>query len=167
MYGLIAELANFGKQMEDAGAGFRGSMTEVGDNLGAVPLIGAGIRAPFSGASDAGRALEAAGASQQDLTYQLALVVGLGVALLPIFMILAVWLVTRGRFIRKAGRAKALVRAGVGIDLLALRALSNQMVSAIAKVDPDAVGAWRRGDEVVMRRLAELELESSGVRFRA
>jgi hypothetical protein len=27
------------------------------------------------------------------------------------------------------------------------------------------MGAWRRGDEIVMRRLADLELESSGIRL--
>ena len=90
---------------------------------------------------------------------------GVGVALLPILMIVAVWLLTRGRFIRRAGRAKAIVRAGIGIDLPALRALANQKFATIAKVDVDAMGAWRRGDETVMRRLAGLELESSGIRL--
>lgn len=165
IYALIADLSEFGKDMEDAGAGFRESMTEVGVNLGGVPLIGSGIRVPFDGASDAGGALEAAGQSQQELVHQLALTIGLGIAVLPILMIVFAWLLTRGRFVRRAGRAKAIVRAGVGIDLLALRALTTQRISAIAKVDVDPVGAWRRGDETVMRRLADLELESSGIRL--
>src|SRR5690349_1535982 len=46
---LISELAAFGEQMEEAGAGFRQTMTDVGGTLGDVPLIGAGIRAPFDG----------------------------------------------------------------------------------------------------------------------
>ncbi|SDG95676.1 hypothetical protein SAMN04489810_1751 [Microbacterium pygmaeum] len=165
IYALIDDLAQFGAQMEKAGAGFRETMTEVGDNLGGVPLIGSSIRTPFTRASDAGGALETAGASQQELTHQLALTVGIGVALLPILMIAAVWLATRGRFIQRAGRAKAMVRAGVGIDLLALRALSHQKIGTIAKIDPDAAGAWRRGDEAVVRRLARLELEAAGIRL--
>ena len=32
-------------------------------------------------------------------------------------------------------------------------------------VDQDALGAWRRGDEQVVRALAELELKSAGVRL--
>ena len=167
IYGLITELAEFGKDMENAGAGFRKTMTEVGENLGGVPLIGPGIRIPFDGASDAGGALETAGQNQQELVHQLALTLGLGVAVLPVLMILFLWLLTRGRFVRRAGRAKALVREGVGIDLLALRALTNQKITTIAKVDVDAMGAWRRGDETVMRRLAGLEMESSGIRLRA
>ncbi|HWI32252.1 MAG TPA: hypothetical protein VNT50_12250 [Microbacterium sp.] len=95
----------------------------------------------------------------------LALTLGPGVAVLPILMILFLWLLTRGRFVRRAGRAKALVSAGVGIDLLALRALTNQGIATIAKVDADAMGAWRRGDEIVMRRLAGLDLESAGIRL--
>lgn len=165
IYSLVKELETFGMQMEEAGSGFRQTMTDVGESLGNVPLIGEGIRIPFDGASGAGGSLEQAGQSQQELVQQLALTLGLGVALLPILMILAVWLLTRGRFIRRAGRAKALVRAGAGIDLLALRALANQKIATISSVDVNAMAAWRRGDEAVMRKLAALELESSGIRL--
>ncbi len=167
IYGLITELSTFGRQMEDAGAGFRETMTEVGDTLGGIPLIGSGIRMPFSAASDAGGALADAGQSQQELVQQLALTLGIGVAVLPILMILVLWLVPRIRFARRAGRAKDMVRAGVGVDLLALRALANQKLTTIAEIDVDAMGAWRRGDDAVMRRLAALELEASGIRLRA
>jgi hypothetical protein len=166
IYALITELSTFGAQMEDAGAGFRETMTEVGDTLGGIPLIGSGIRMPFTAASDAGSALEDAGQSQQELIQQLALTLGVGVALLPILMILALWLVPRIRFARRAGRAREQLRAGVGLDLLALRALATQKLSTIADVDPDAMGAWRRGDDAVLRRLAALELEASGIRLR-
>ena len=165
IYGLIAELATFGAEMESAGAGFRQTMTEVGDTLSGVPFIGSAIRAPFEGASGAGGALEDAGQAQQELTHQLALTLGLGVAVLPILMILVVWLTPRIRFARRAGGTKALVRAGAGVDLLALRALTSHNITTIAKVDADAMGAWRRGDENVMRKLAALELESSGIRL--
>ena len=166
IYGLLIELSTFGRQMEDAGAGFRETMTDVGDALGGIPLIGSGIRTPFTAASDAGSALEDAGQSQQELIQQLAVTLGIGVALLPILMILVLWLVPRVRFARRAGRAREQVRAGVGLDLLALRALATQKLSTIADVDADAMGAWRRGDEAVLRRLAALELEASGIRLR-
>lgn len=166
VHGLITGLASYGKQIQDAGSGFRDTMTEVGDTLGGIPLIGEGVRAPLDGASDAGGALEQAGRSQQDLVHQLALGLGIGVAVLPILMILVVWLLPRIRFSRRAGHARTLVRAGAGVDLLALRALTNQKIPTLAKIDPDAIGAWRRGDEAVMRRLAALELEASGVRLR-
>ena len=165
VYQLVENLAGFGVQMEEAGAGFRQTMTEVGDNLGSVPVIGDGIRVPFDGASGAGAALEQAGQSQQDAVNQLATGLGIGIAVLPILMILVLWLVPRIRFARTASRARAIITSGAGIDLLALRALATQKISALTAIDDDAMAAWRRGDDDVMKALAQLELKSSGVRF--
>ena len=166
VYTLVENLAAFGEQMEDAGAGFEETMTEVGRTLGGIPLIGGGIRTPFDEASGAGGALEAAGQSQQIAVNQLATGLGIGIAVLPIVTILLLWLVPRVRFARRAGQARAAIKAGAGIDLLALRALATQEISTLAKIDPDAMGAWRRGDDGVMRALAHLELKTSGVRLR-
>jgi hypothetical protein len=165
VYQLVENLAVFGVQMEQAGAGFKETMTEVGDTLGGIPLIGGGIRAPFDGASGAGGALESAGQSQQVAVNQLATGLGIGIAALPIATILVLWLVPRIRFALKSRRAKAMAAAPAGIDLLALRALATQKISALSTVDPDPMAAWRRGDETVMRALAQLELKSSGVRL--
>jgi len=165
VFQLVNALSRFGVQMEEAGSGFQDTMDELGETLGGIPLIGGGIRAPFDGASQAGGALEAAGQSQQETVYQLALGLGIGVAVLPILMILVVWLVPRIRFVRRAGRATAVVAHEAGLDLLALRALATQKLPAITAVSPDALGAWRRGDELVVRQLAELELRDAGVRL--
>lgn len=165
LYSLVMNLSSFGVQMEQAGAGFKETMVDVGENLGGVPLIGEGIRIPFDGASDAGAALEDAGQDQQQAVSQLATVLGIGIAALPILTILLFWLIPRVNFVRKAGNAKAIVASSAGIDLLALRALSSQKLSRLAEIDEDAMAAWRRGDEKVMRELAQLELRSSGVRL--
>lgn len=165
VYSLIGSLAVYGVQMENAGAGFRETMTQVGESLGAVPLIGGGIRVPFDGASQAGGALEAAGQSQQEAINQLATVLGIGIAALPVLMILLLWLLPRLKFVRRARRAQKLVAGGAGIDLLALRALANQDMRTLAAVDADAMAAWRRGDDLVMRKLAALELRESGIRM--
>lgn len=165
IYQLVSNLGAFGVQLEQAGAGFRETMTDVGENLGGVPIIGGGIRVPFDGASGAGAALEQAGVDQQVAVNQLATVFGIGIAALPIAMILLVWLIPRLRFVRRAGNAQAIIASKAGVDLLALRALANQKMGVIAEVDPDAMAAWRRGDEAVMRRLAQLELRSAGVRL--
>jgi hypothetical protein len=166
VFHLIQGLASWGVQMEQAGAGFGDTMTDIGDTLGGIPLIGPGIRLPFDGASDAGAALEAAGQQQQEAVLQLAITLGVGIPLLPILTILALWLLPRILFIRRAGRAKAVVQAEAGMDLLALRALTTQKLAAIVKIDPDALGAWRRGDPETVRQLAQLELKAAGVRLR-
>lgn len=165
VYNLIMGLASFGVQMEDAGSQFRETMTEVSATLGDVPLIGSGIRAPFDGASDAGAALETAGVEQQQLVQSIATWLGIGVAVVPILTILVLWLVPRTRFALKAGATAAQVKAGASLDLLALRALSSQKLSTVLQVDADPLAAWRRGDPAVVRALAQLELEASGVRL--
>jgi hypothetical protein len=165
VHSLVIGLTDFGREMERAGAGFRETMTDVGENLGGVPLIGRGIRGPFDNASDAGATLEAAGASQQVAVQNLALGLGLGIAVLPVLAILVLWLVPRLRFARRAATVRRLVSAGAGIDLLALRALTSQRLTTLGAIDADPMAAWRRGDETVMRTLAALELKSSGVRL--
>lgn len=166
VFQLVENLSVFGRQMEDAGAGFKDTMTEVGNTLGGVPVIGSGIRTPFDGASGAGAALESAGQSQQVAVSQLATGLGIGIAAVPILTILLLWLIPRIRFARRAGRAQAIVNTGAGVDLLALRALATQKISALNRVDAEPMAAWRRGDEAVMKQLAQLELRSSGVKMR-
>ena len=165
VFQLVASLSTFGVQMETAGSGFRDTMVEAGTTLGGIPLIGGGIRVPFDGASNAGRALQDAGQSQQVAVSQLATGLGVGTAAIPILMILIIWLLPRMRFVRNAARARRARDSAAGIDLLALRALANQEISALSSVSPHAMDAWRRGDETVMLALARLELKSSGVRL--
>lgn len=167
IYTLVMELQVFGRQMEEAGEGFKDTMVDISENLSGVWLIGDSIKAPFDAASDAGYALERAGVDQQTAVEQLATGLGLGIAILPILTILAFWLVPRVRFARRAGVAKQLVNSASSIDLLALRALGNQKLAAIAAIHPDPAGAWRRGDQTVVRALANLELRSSGVKLRS
>lgn len=165
VFQLVSNLSTFGRQMEDAGAGFKDTMVEVGSTLGGIPLIGGGVRAPFDGASAAGEALQTAGQSQQVAVSQLATGLGVGIAALPILTILILWLIPRARFARKSANARSMLDASAGVDLLALRALANQKISALSAVSPNAMDAWRRGDEQVMRALARLELTSAGVRL--
>jgi hypothetical protein len=167
LYSLVMQLAEFGVQMQESGAGFKTTMTDVSDTLSGIWLIGDGIKAPFDAASDAGATLESAGIAQQDAVHQLALGLGIGIAVLPIVTILIFWLVPRVRFAVRAGTAKALLSSPASVDLLALRALSKQKIGAIGAIDPDAAGAWRRGDPEIVRKLAALELKSSGVRLPA
>jgi hypothetical protein len=165
VYRLIMNLSDFGVQMEQAGAGFKDTMSRVGDALAKVPVIGSGISGPFTDASRSGAALEAAGQSQQLAVAQLATGLGVGIAVLPVLTILLLWLIPRIRFARRASRAQSVVSTTTGIDLLALRALATQRISALDRIDPDAMAAWRRGDHQVMTKLAQLELKSLGVRM--
>jgi hypothetical protein len=165
VYRLVMNLSDFGVQMEQAGAGFKDTMSQVGDALGRVPVIGSGISVPFTDASQSGAALESAGQSQQIAVAQLATGLGVGIAALPTLTILLLWLIPRIRFARRASKAQSVVNTGAGVDLLALRALTSQRISALDRIDSDPMAAWRRGDQEVMRKLAQLELKSLGLRM--
>ena len=170
IYGLAHRAVDIRQADGGCRAGFRETMTDVGDALGGIPLD----RHPASGrpspaASDAGERAggcrpEPAGSSSSSWRSTL----GIGVALLPILMILVLWLVPRVAA-SLAGRP----REGAGAG--GRRPRSARVAGAChpegldhrPTLDADAMGAWRRGDEAVLRRLAALELEASGIRLRS
>lgn len=165
LHALITTFADLGRRLEAAGTGFRITMTDAADALGRLPLVGEGVRSPFDGASGAGRALENAGTAQQVLVAQLALLLGLAVAVVPIAIILRYWLRRRIAFARRASAAAALTHVEGGFDLLALRALAAAPPRDVMAVDRNAAEAWRARDERVIRQLAGIALTEAGVRL--
>jgi hypothetical protein len=164
VHGFVTGFAVLGRELEEAGTGFRGSMTDIGNSLGDVPLIGPGIAEPFDGASAAGATLESVGRGQQDAVGWIASFAAIGVAALPVAAVLLLWVVPRlVRAVRAARTTAALTRPG-GADLLALRALTDRSLLGVLAADPDAVAGWRRGDPVTIRALAALEARAVGVR---
>jgi len=161
----IAAIGLLGSGLASAGLGFQGSMAEVGESLAAIPLIGPGIAAPFSGASEAGATLAEAGSAFQSAMGVLGFVVGFLVAAGPIAVLLLVWLLPRLRFAIRAGRLHGAASSGAPLDLLALRALVHRRLPKVEAIGADPAGAWRRGDERVIRELAALELRAAGVRL--
>ncbi len=152
-------------QLEQAGAGFEDTMGEIGETLGDVPLIGGGIRGPFDAASGAGGSLADAGRTGQAAVETLATIAGIGVALLPITVVLLVWLWPRIRFVRRSAETRALLRLEDGEAILALRALDDATARELAAISPRVVQGWRAGDGAVVHRLAELEAREAGVRL--
>jgi cbb3-type cytochrome oxidase subunit 3 len=88
---------------------------------------------------------------------------GLAVFLVPVVVWWAFWLPARVRFAREAAAASALLGAGVGMDLFALRGLSNLPLRVLVTIGGDPVAAWRNGDAVVIDALARRELDRVGV----
>ena len=140
-------------------------MTDIGNTLGDVPLIGPGIAEPFGGASAAGATLESVGRGQQDAVGWIASFAAIGIAALPIAAVLVLWVVPRLVRAARAGRTTAVLTRPGGADLLALRALTDRRLPSVLAADPDAVAGWRRGDPDTIRALAALEARSVGVRL--
>jgi hypothetical protein len=165
LHDAIAALKGVGAEVERSGRDFSSTMTDIGDRLAGVPLIGGGISAPFGSASDAGGTLAGAGQQWQQGVETLATLVGWTVAALVVLVVLLGWI--RPRLVGAVRRAAVarLATAAASLDLLALRALATRPAKAVLSVDDDAVAAWRSGDAEVIRRLAALELRASGVRL--
>jgi len=165
IHAAIAVLDEVGKSMKGAGDGFQKTMSDAGDTLGGIPLIGGGIRAPFDAASGAGGLLSQAGQAQQSLVDTAALVIAIASAVVPILVILFFWLRPRLRFARRATRAYRISQLADGVQLLALRALVDGDAGERHQVAERPVEAWRHGEVGVVRALAALELREAGVRL--
>jgi hypothetical protein len=158
------ELAAPGRQLQSAGSGFREKMTSAGDSVRDLPLVGDKVSTPFRQASGTGTTIEKAGTDLVDAVTRLANVLGWVTALVPILIVGLVWLALRGRFVRRASAAQRFIDNAADLDLFALRAMAGQPMRKLAAISADPTGAWRRGDEEVIRSLALLELKDTGLR---
>jgi hypothetical protein len=161
LYRTIEHLRTATGEAESAGAGFASRLDAVARSVRDLPVVGGTLRRPFTGAADAGRALESAGASAGDTVHTLALWLGLLVALVPIVWLLARYLPGRLRWMREAGAAAGLRIDADDLRLFALRAVANAPLHVLRRATPDPAAALERGD---YDALAGIELERLGLR---
>ncbi|MBO3083066.1 hypothetical protein [Cellulomonas fengjieae] len=161
---VVGRLAAPGRTLEDAGSSLSESMTSAGDTVARVPLVGDDARAPFTAAGGAADSIARAGIEVQQGASQLALLLGLLTAAVPIVLVVGVWLLARARFVGRARAATRILDSAADLDLFALRALATQPVRVLARVSDDPANAWRRGDPEIVRALASLELGALGLR---
>jgi hypothetical protein len=163
LHDLVDKLAVPGQKLEGAGSGLADNLGTVGGKVGRVPMVGDDLTTPFERAAAAARSMADAGHDQQELVHDLALTLGIGSLIVPIGLVVFVWLPLRVRWMRRAGAAAGLRSDPAGRDLLALRALTNQPLRRLNRIDPDVVTAWRNGDAATVRELAALELRGLGL----
>ena len=164
VYDVVLALQTPANSLTNAGDSVHGAFTGAGTQAAQIPLVGDGLRGWLDQAAGAGTTLSDAGTSMSDAVAQLALVLGLITALVPVVSVAWVWLWMRLRFVREATSAQRFIDAGEDLDLFALRAMATQPMKALATVSDDPAGAWRRQDTEVIRRLALLELREQGLR---
>jgi hypothetical protein len=164
LHDLVQKLAVPGQRLEGAGSGIADNLADVSGKIDRVPIVGDELTSPFRSASDAARSLSGIGQQQQDLVDDLSLALSIGLLVFPLSLVLFVWLPLRVRWMRRAGAAAALRSAPAGRDLLALRALANQPLRRLTRIDPDVAESWRRGDDATVDALAALELRALGLR---
>ncbi|GAB3205398.1 hypothetical protein ACQEU5_01755 [Marinactinospora thermotolerans] len=166
LHETLSGLARPGELMEDAGGGLSAHMGEAAERAGEIPLIGDTLSEPFTSVGTSGEALSEAGQRFQETVADLALVVALLTAVIPLLFVLATWLPLRARWVVRAGGARRLraMSPEARGELLALRALGSVPPGRLLKIHSDPVGAWRTGDARTIARLADLELRRLGLR---
>ncbi|MBB3674695.1 hypothetical protein [Modestobacter versicolor] len=109
---------------------------------------------------DAGERLAAAGTKAHDAVGRASLVLGLVVAVVLMGWVAARWVPRRVHHAREAGAVLALHR---DVDALALRAATTLPLHRLARLGPDPVARWRRGEPGAAAQLAALQCQEFGV----
>ncbi|MEW1953495.1 hypothetical protein [Terrabacter sp. NPDC080008] len=161
---VVDELRGPADSLTAAGTSVHSSLTGAGDQAGRLPLVGDQLRQWLGQAARSGTTLSDAGTSMATTVERVALVFGLVVAAVPIVLVVSLWLYVRVSFVRRASAAQRFLDSSADLDLFALRAMSRQPLTVLARVSDDPAGAWRRGDTAVIRELATLELRDEGLR---
>ena len=161
LYQLVEKLAVPGARVEQAGSSFAGDIAEIQQKVGRLPVVGGELQDPFGRLAGVGRTLAAAGVTQQEVVHQLALWLGVVVAVVPIVVLLLVWLPRRVSWAREAGAASRLRMDGADLELFAIRAVANRPLRDLHRVTPDPAGDLRAGE---YQALADLELRALGLR---
>jgi hypothetical protein len=160
---MVEKLAVPGQKLQTAGGGIADNLADAGSKIDNLPLVGDQLVKPFNGAADAARSLADAGAQQQEIVDQLALIITILTLAVPLALVLFLWLPLRLRWMRRAGVASSVRGEPAGRDLLALRALASQPLNELAKLGPDIAQSWRNGDAAAVDALAGLELKKLGL----
>ena len=163
VYDSLVSVAGVGYSIERQAGQVGGSFDQAGRSVNDVPLVGNQLAAPLTNAGRQIAGIASAGRDAGDRLSGFATPAGWLVALVPILLVLAVWLPMRLRYARRAGAIRELAAAPAGVELLALRALTNQPLHALTRVSDDPVQAWRDGEPEVNYALAQLELAALGV----
>ncbi len=147
---------NTAQQMSD-------QLGEARDRVGSLPGIGDELASPFGSMAGGLQEMARTADEQVAMVHQLSQVAGWACFLLPVATVLLLWLPRRVRFVRDASAARRFIDADADLELFALRAMANLPMDQIARITPDPVGQWRQGNAQVIRSLAALELERTGL----
>ncbi|MFN7150710.1 MAG: hypothetical protein ACK4V6_14695 [Microthrixaceae bacterium] len=158
-----AALADPGHRIDRSATSLGDSMTEAGDVLSGIPLVGNEAATPFDKASEASESLAAAGRAQVASVERLAFWLGLSIAGIPILMVAAFHVPRRVRFIRESTAGQRFIDSEADEELFAWRAMANQPLPKLVRISDDPVGAVRRGERDTIRQLAALEMRDVGL----
>ncbi|WP_338749206.1 hypothetical protein [Janibacter alittae] len=159
--------ASGARRLQEGGTGVATSLSDAGESLSTIPLIGDTAKKPFDEAADAGRQISDAGQSIVDGLDALGALLGTLTAALPIAMAVLIWAYVRMRYARAASRAVTHRERPGGAQILALQALvlgATGIEEALATDRPGADHGFHvLGDSATVRRLADARLGALGL----
>ncbi len=153
------------RKTASSAADLSNSFGSAAGQVGGVPGIGSSLRSPFDQAVTSLNSIVLAAQDQVASIERLATIVSWLVFLVPVSILLAVWLPTRIRFVRRSRAAQRFIDGQADLDLFALRAMTSQPMHVLARISDDPVAAWRNGDRQVIDALAEVELRRNGLQL--
>lgn len=160
----IRALATPARLTAEVASDLQRQLGDAATQAAATPWVGADLRRPFDAMAETVAGLVSSANAQVSGIEQTATLLGAVTFAIPVLLLVIVWLPLRLRFASRAAATRALARDPRGIELLALRALTNRPLRDLGAVATDPMAAWRAGDPAVIGRLADLELAASGVR---
>ena len=158
---LLDKLAGPGRTLEGAGNDLAGSVGSIQEQVGRIPVVGDDLRGPFGRLGDVGQTLARAGQTQQEVVNDLALLLGVVVAVLPVALVLLWWVPRRWRWVTEASAASQFRVGASDLELFALRAVTNRSLRELRRVSDDPAADLAAGDH---EALAALELRALGLR---
>ncbi|GAA0957296.1 hypothetical protein [Virgisporangium aurantiacum] len=164
VYRWVGSLAAVGDTVHKRGQSLATDLDQTAAKLRDIPLVGDRAADPLAQAADAARSLAAAGRTESNLVHDLAVLIVILIVIGPVGLIVVSWLPRRLRWVTDATAASRLRHAPGGADLLALRALANQPLRTLARLDLAPLKAWQHGESTTVRTLANLELRRLGLR---
>lgn len=160
--GVVRSLADYPRGSADTARELQRRLGETADAAGQLPLAGSSLRAPLDSMAGTVGGMVTGSDELTGRLESLATVAGIALFVLPVVLVVPLWLWHRVRYMLDSRAAATLLAEGTGTELLALRALTGQPLRRLVTVSADPAGAWRRGDPVVIARLAELERRQRG-----
>ena len=161
--GRFEDFADQVRRAETATSSLSSGLTQAGDVLGGIPLVGDQVRDPFDSAAGASdelgqTSLQSADRIETTGTWLAAVLV------IALFGPVGIPYTTRRvRWARQAASTERLASSPAGADLLAFRALTDLPIRELATAVPDAADGWRRRDPAVMTALVDLQLREAGL----
>lgn len=161
----VADMAAPGREAEEVARSLAATMRGHARSVDGAPVVGSTLSQPFRTLADTSRDLAGTAQSYQDTVADLATLTGLLVAGVPLLLLAVWWLPRRVGWVVEASAAARLAGGGPGAaDVLAVRALARQPLTALARLDPAVVSGWKGGDPAATQQLAQLELDALGLR---